>query len=220
MIRIEWFGQSAFAIEDGQNRVFIDPFWTGEAIPMRFDYSPIEDQKADVLLITHEHPDHNNAEAVSGDPTVVRSQVGTFESPVGEIVAVSSEHDAAAGTQAGHNVIFRFEMDGARIAHLGDLGQSELRPSQVEAIGDIDLLFVPVGGGYTIDADLAMDAVRALSPARVVGMHYKTAAIDLPLGIDAFAQKFESVESQTSTRFELSGDLGAGEASLIVFPEP
>jgi L-ascorbate metabolism protein UlaG (beta-lactamase superfamily) len=150
----------------------------------------------------------------------VRSQVGTFESPIGEIVAVSSEHDQAAGTQAGHNVLFRFEMDGVRIAHLGDLGQSELRAAQIEAIGDIDLLFVPVGGGFTIDADLAMDTVLALSPRFVVGMHYKTAAIDLPLGIDVFAGKFESVDNLGSTTFELPEDIGDEAPSLIVFPEP
>jgi L-ascorbate metabolism protein UlaG (beta-lactamase superfamily) len=220
MVRTKWFGQSAFALEDGESRVFIDPYRTGEAIPMRFDYEPIEAQSADVLLITHEHPDHNNVEAISGDPTLVRSQVGRFESPVGEIVAISGEHDPVAGTELGHNVIFSFEFGGLRVVHLGDLGQPELRPSQVEAIGDVDLLFIPVGGGITIESDRAIEIVKQLSPQLVIGMHYQTAAIDLPAGIESFAERFDDVLRVEETTIELPDKSGGDEATLIVFPEP
>ena len=149
---IRWYGQSAFLLT-GEQSVFIDPFGDmsmAAARGLEFNYPPIEGVTADLLLVTHEHGDHNGVEAIGGDPVLIRSTAGRLESPVGEVVAVASEHDAVAGTQRGPNSIVCFSLDGLRVCHLGDFGQPALRPEQREAIGEVDVLFIPVGDGPTI----------------------------------------------------------------------
>jgi L-ascorbate metabolism protein UlaG (beta-lactamase superfamily) len=131
-VRLRWFGQSAFLLA-GQQRVFIDPFGSPERIRERglgFSYPPIDDVDAHLVLVTHEHFDHNGVEAIGGSPEVIRSTAGTLESPLGEVVAVASEHDDATGTRRGPNTIFVFSLDGLRVCHMGDFGQASLRPEQ------------------------------------------------------------------------------------------
>ena len=179
-MRIRWYGQSAFLLS-GDHTVFIDPFGDMSGLAARgleFNYPPVADVTADLLLVTHEHGDHNVVDVVGGDPVTIRSTAGRFESPVGEVVAIASEHDDVAGTVRGPNTIFRFELDGVRVAHLGDFGQRALRPEQHEAIGEVDVLFIPVGGGPTIGGEGAADVVRAIAPRVVVPMHYRTAAVN------------------------------------------
>ncbi|MGH2933805.1 MAG: MBL fold metallo-hydrolase, partial [Gaiellaceae bacterium] len=120
-MRIRWFGQSAYLLT-GEKRVFVDPFGDMSAAASRgieFRYPAIEGVTADLLLVTHEHGDHNAIEAIGGDPVVLRSRAGTFDSPVGEVVAVASEHDTEAGTARGANTIVVFTLDGLRVCHLG-----------------------------------------------------------------------------------------------------
>jgi len=154
-MRIEWYGHSAFRLVGEGARVFIDPLGDTSAFvshDLRIDYPPIAGVVADLLLVTHEHADHNGVETVGGDPVLLRSTAGTLDSPVGTVVAVASEHDSSAGTERGPNTIFAFTLDGVRVAHLGDFGQAALREEQAAAIGAVDLLFVPVGGRFTIGA--------------------------------------------------------------------
>jgi L-ascorbate metabolism protein UlaG (beta-lactamase superfamily) len=187
-VRIRWFGQSAFLLT-GERSVFIDPFGVLEGLAekgRRFDYPPIEGVDADLLLVTHEHADHNGVEVIGGSPQVLRSIAGTRDTPIGEVVAVASEHDAAAGTRKGWNSIFCFTLDGLRICHLGDFGQDALRPEQQQAIGEIDVLLVPVGGGATIGGEAAAAIVRAVQPRLVVPMHYRTDAVNFLDPPDAF----------------------------------
>ena len=156
-MRIRWYGQSAFLISGNESSVFIDPFgdmgaWLASR-GLEFSYPPIEGVTADLLLVTHEHRDHNAVEAIGGDPVVLRSTAGTLASPVGEVVAVASEHDAVAGTMRGPNTIFCFTLDGVRLCHFGDFGQSALRPEQHAAIGEVDVLLLPVGDGPTVGGE-------------------------------------------------------------------
>src|SRR5579875_1267698 len=128
-MRIQWYGQAAFRLEGPEATVFIDPF--GDMSPMasrgmQFDYPAIDGVSADLLLVTHEHLDHNAVEVIGGDPTVLRSTAGRLESPIGEVVAIASEHDTAAGTERGPNTIFVFDLGGLRLAHFGDFGQQSL----------------------------------------------------------------------------------------------
>jgi L-ascorbate metabolism protein UlaG (beta-lactamase superfamily) len=220
-MRVTWYGQSAFALEGAEKTVFIDPF--GDAAPVRkrgmqWDFPPIEGVSADLLLITHEHFDHNGADAISGDPVVIRSTAGRLESPVGEVVAVASEHDPQAGTSRGPNTIFRFELDGLAVCHFGDFGQLALRDEQAEAIGSVDMLFLPVGGGPTTDAEQAHAIAERLRPRWVVPMHYRTPQIGFLEPADAFLALREAggVERLASPTFDTDA---LGDAATVV-PAP
>jgi L-ascorbate metabolism protein UlaG (beta-lactamase superfamily) len=219
-MRIQWYGQSAFGLSGEQASVFIDPF--GDMSPMadrgiQFEYPPIEGVEADLLLVTHEHLDHNGVEVIGGDPTVLRSTAGRHESPIGEVLAVASEHDQAAGTERGPNTIFVFELDGVRIAHFGDFGQRELRDEQAEAIGSVDLVFVPVGGGPTVDADQARAIVDRVGARWVVPMHYRTPKIGFLESADAFLESFTDVRRLAEPSFE-TGELPQDNGPLAVVP--
>ena len=189
----------------------IDPFGDLGALlggRRRFDYPPVPAHAADLLLVTHEHADHNAVEVVTGSTQIVRSTAGRFETPLGEVVAINSEHDDQAGTQRGPNTIFVFTLDGVRVCHFGDFGQIALRPEQRAAIGRVDLLFLPVGGGPTIGAAEAAEITAALAPRWVVPMHYRTQAIDFLEPADAFLATAEQVTA-TGSEHALNGD-GAG----------
>ncbi|HVY77332.1 MAG TPA: MBL fold metallo-hydrolase [Solirubrobacterales bacterium] len=179
-MRVEWHGQSAFTLTAPEATVVIDPFgdMTSLAGRRRFEYPPIAIESADLVLVTHEHLDHNGVEAVGGAPAVLRSTAGRLSSPIGELLAVASEHDESAGTERGPNTIFAFALDGLRVAHFGDFGQRELRPEQADAIGAADLLFLPVGGGPTIGAAGAAAIASRLAARWVVPMHYRTHRVD------------------------------------------
>jgi L-ascorbate metabolism protein UlaG (beta-lactamase superfamily) len=211
-MRIRWLGHSTFLLTGDSNRVAIDPFGVfPKDRPIKFDYPPIEGIEADVVLVTHEHMDHNAVEVIGGDPEVLRAGAGTYESPLGEVLGIASEHDPKAGTQRGPNTIFCFTLDGVRCCHFGDFGQTGLRPEQREAIGDVDVLFLPIGGGPTIDGSQAAEIVAQLEPRVVIPMHYGTEATDFVEGpekvLDAVSGAVERLEaSEVEPRDYLSGD--------------
>jgi L-ascorbate metabolism protein UlaG (beta-lactamase superfamily) len=223
-VKVRWYGQSAFLLS-GSKRVFIDPFGPMEGLAARgwkFDYPPIEGVEADLVLVTHEHRDHNYVDAVGGSPEDVRG-VGTHASSVlGEVVGVSSEHDDVAGTQRGANTILRFELDGLVFTHLGDFGQPALRPEQREAIGRVDVAFMPVGGGPTIGGEDAAAVVRELAPRLVIPMHYATEAVNFVGPPDAFLDALGAdVERLGSPEAEVEPLLGtAGQPRVALLATP
>jgi L-ascorbate metabolism protein UlaG (beta-lactamase superfamily) len=218
-MHIRWFGQSAFLLR-GERTVAIDPFGDGvsklTAQGLVFAYPPIGEIQADLLLITHEHGDHNAAEVVAGEPATIRSTAGSFDSPAGPVVAVASEHDDVAGTRRGPNTLFRLELDGLAVCHLGDLGQAALRPEQRAAIGEVDVLFVPVGGGPTVGGEQAARVVRELAPRLVVPMHYRTDAVNFLEPPDAFLAALGArVERLAASEAEAEPLLGSPEAPTV-----
>ena len=219
-MRVQWFGQSAFLLTGDTGRVMIDPFGdvSGLRSRVKFDYPEIAGVEADLLLITHEHSDHNGAEVVGGEPQVIRATAGTFDSPIGEVRGVASEHDDVAGTARGPNLIYVFRLGAVRICHFGDFGQPELRDAQRQAIGDVDLLFIPVGGGPTIGAAGAFRIVEELGPRWVVPMHYRTPAVDFLEPADAFLDAFpaDGVHRFDQPVFDLP-DRGSAEPGPVAF---
>ena len=220
-MRVEWYGQSAFHLSAGERSVAIDPFMDMSAMAasrgMQFDYPLIEGVEADLLLVTHEHGDHNGVEAIVGDPAILRSTAGTLESPLGDVVAIASEHDEQAGTARGPNTIFVFELDGLRVCHFGDFGQSALREEQAAAIGAVDLLIIPVGGGPTIGAEQAHAIIERLAPRWVIPMHYRTPRINFLETAEEFIERSAQVERLSESAFE-TGELPASDGPLVVVP--
>jgi L-ascorbate metabolism protein UlaG (beta-lactamase superfamily) len=220
-MRIEWYGQSAFHLNGGEASVAIDPFADMSALASaggkQFDYPPIDGVAAELLLVTHEHPDHNAIEVIGGDPAILRSTAGTFQSPLGEVIAIASEHDEQAGTARGPNTIFVFSIDGMRVCHMGDFGQSDLREEQAGAIGRIDLLFIPVGGGPTIGGEQAAAIVERISPRWAVPMHYRTPRISFLESAEAFLERSPLIERSTGPAFDTS-ELPDGDGTLVVVP--
>jgi L-ascorbate metabolism protein UlaG (beta-lactamase superfamily) len=220
-MRVEWFGQSAFRLDADGKTIAIDPFGDMSALSsargIQWDYPAITGVDADLLLVTHEHIDHNAVEAIGGDPEILRSTAGRLESPLGEVTAIASEHDEAAGTERGSNTIFVFALDGLRVCHFGDFGQSALRDEQAAAIGPIDLLFVPVGGGPTAGASEAAAIVERLAPRWVVPMHYRTPRISFLETADAFLELYADVHHPEGPAFE-TAELPDAEGPLVVVP--
>jgi L-ascorbate metabolism protein UlaG (beta-lactamase superfamily) len=217
-MQVEWYGQSAFRLSTPEAAVVIDPFGDlSVAAGDRWKYPAVEGLEADLLLVTHEHMDHNGVEAVVGQPAILRSTAGSLDSPIGPITAVASEHDRAAGTERGPNTIFVFELDALRVSHFGDFGQAGLRPEQAEAIGAVDLLFVPVGGGPTAGAQEAAVVVERLKPRWVVPIHYRTPRIEFLETADAFLELFPEVHRLPGTAFD-TAELPTGEGTVVVVP--
>jgi len=219
-MHVEWFGQSAFALTGERAKVFIDPFADLSPLAgrgMKFEYPPIAADGVDLLLVTHEHLDHNGVEAIPGDPPTLRSTAGRLPSPLGEVLAVASEHDEKAGTERGPNTIFVFELDGVRVAHFGDFGQADLRPEQAEAIGGVDLLILPVGGGPTIGGAQAAAIARRLAPRWVVPMHYRTPRIGFLEDAEPFLAEMDEVKRLDSPSFH-TGEMQPGRGATVVVP--
>ena len=219
-MQVEWYGQSAFRLATSDATVFIDPF--GDPGPLaargiRFEYPPITGVAADLLLVTHEHFDHNAVDVIGGSPSILRSTAGRLTSPIGEVLAVASEHDSAAGTERGPNTIFAFELDGTRVCHFGDFGQRALRDEQARALGSVDLLFVPIGAGPTIGARQAAEIAQHLGARWVVPMHYRTPRVNFLEPADAFLALMPGALRLDAPRFETE-QLPSGQGPLAVIP--
>jgi L-ascorbate metabolism protein UlaG (beta-lactamase superfamily) len=219
-MHIEWYGQSAFRLQSNGTTVFIDPFGDmsmARERGLRWDYPAIEDVEADLLLVTHEHLDHNGVDAIAGDPAVIRSTPGTHASPIGEVIGVASEHDPVAGTERGPNTIYVFELDGLRVAHFGDFGQGVLREEQATAIGTVDLAFLPVGGGPTVDGVQAQGIARQIGARWVVPHHYRSARIDFLEPLDEFLGQAAAVHTVEGPSFDTT-TLPQGDGPIAVVP--
>lgn len=218
-MNVQWYGQSTFRLTDDDGRsVVIDPFDASVFAARGMSWYPaLEGVTADLLLVTHEHGDHNAVHAVGGDPAIVRSLAGTHETPFGPVAGVASEHDEVAGTQRGHNVMYVFDFAGRRVAHLGDLGQRELRGEQAAALGTVDVLMVPVGDGPTIGAEQATDVAATLSARVIVPMHYRTQRIDFLEPVDAFAAAARRVVRLDAPSFAVE-DVAGGDGPVVVVP--
>ncbi|HOT06398.1 MAG: metal-dependent hydrolase [Methanosaeta sp. PtaB.Bin039] len=171
-MEIIWLGHSCFLIRWGDKALVTDP--PDESVGYRLP--PLQ---ADMVLISHDHDDHSNIGAIQGSPVVVRA-VGEHLASGVRFRGVATWHDQHHGAMRGPNTAFCFELEGVRLCHLGDLGHL-LTPDQLAEIGPVDLLFLPVGGIYTLDAKAAAAVADQLKPAVVVPMHYLTGQLSFEL---------------------------------------
>ncbi|MFW6151271.1 MAG: MBL fold metallo-hydrolase [Chloroflexota bacterium] len=180
---VTWMGHACFLFKPQQGpTVLTDPYEVGGSI----NYAPIR-VAPDIVVVSHDHFDHNKVSAVPGTPEVVKGDGNKAAKGV-EFRGIGAYHDAAGGAERGTNTIFCFALDGLRLCHLGDLGH-ELSGREGEEIGAVDILLVPVGGNFTIDAAQAERVCRQLGPKVVLPMHYKTPRIDFPIaGVEDFVR--------------------------------
>lgn len=169
-MEITYLGHSSFKLRGKTGTVVTDPYdpYVGFTMPTA---------SADVVTVSHQHKDHNNVSAVSGtarrkNPFIVEKP-GEYEVGGISVFGVPSFHDTNGGVERGANTIFTIMLDGLKVCHLGDLGH-ELSVEQRGQIGDIDVLLCPVGGAFTIDAQLAAKTIKLLEPSIAIPMHYKT----------------------------------------------
>jgi L-ascorbate metabolism protein UlaG (beta-lactamase superfamily) len=222
--KLTWYGQSCFLLETAAGtRIVMDP------IPKGIGYELPQGFKADIVTISHEHSDHNNVAFVSGNkPRVIRGLTADKKgwARVDEklkdvsIRSVGVYHDGERGAARGLDTVFIFEVGGVRIAHLGDLGHV-LNDDQLAAIGAVDVLLVPVGGTFTIDALKATRVVEQLRPRiMVIPMHYKTEASTIkelePLTL--FLDGRANVRHETAHTIALSPMKPRPAAEIVVLP--
>jgi len=196
-MKVKWLGHACFLItsRDGL-RVITDPYAVGGGI----NYSPIK-ETADVVVVSHGHDDHNNVSAVQGKPEVVKGS-GKKTAKGIQFKGVATFHDASQGQQRGLNTVFHFTMDDVKLCHLGDLGHV-LSPEQVVEIGAVDILFVPVGGFYTINAPVASQVCDQLKPKIVIPMHFKTPKCVYPIaGVEDFLKGKKNVRKVGGSEVE------------------
>jgi L-ascorbate metabolism protein UlaG (beta-lactamase superfamily) len=178
---------------------------------------PMPKMDVDIVTISHDHLDHNNVDAAGEAPDVIFGP-GEYISYDMEIRGISSYHDENKGKMRGENTIFCFELDEVRVCHLGDLGHA-LSKAQIKEIGPVDLLFIPVGGRYTIDAKKAVEIMRQLRPKVAVPMHYRTKALAFELGpVDDFLKGRERITAQE--KLQLTGRDLSGEGRVVLLSCP
>jgi len=211
-MKIKWLGHASFVItSDTGTKIITDPYITGGDL----SYGQIK-ESADIVTVSHDHADHNNVAAVQGSPKVVR---GTVEVKGIKFKGIPTYHDDAGGRQRGKNTIFCFEVDGIRVCHLGDLGH-RLNDSQVAELGEIDVLLIPVGGFFTIDAKLAGQLCDRLKPKVIIPMHYKNDRCAFPIaGVDEFLRGKKEVSRLDASQAEFKpGELPATTQIIVLKP--
>ena len=211
-MKIKWLGHATFLItSDSDTRIITDPYETGSDLK----YGRIK-ESADIVTVSHDHFDHNNVAAVQGNPQVIK---GTTEAKGIKFKGIPTYHDDAGGSQRGSNTIFCFEVDGVNVCHLGDLGH-RLNDEQVTELGKIDILIIPVGGFYTIDAKVASQVCDQLKPGVIIPMHYKNDKCGMPIaGVDEFLRGKSNVTRLDSSEIEFKpGELPPSAQIMVLKP--
>ncbi len=212
MIDVTWLGHACFLLRGETKRLMFDPF-KGTGLP-----EPTE--KADIILCSHSHSDHNNVKAVRHEKSVVlEGFTGVKQIDNVSIRGVSAFHDTAQGGQRGKNSIYTVRFDDTMFCHLGDLGH-ELSESQVGEIGAVDVLFILVGGFYTIGPQQARKVMESIRPRITVPMHYKlprmSATFDALSTVEGFIQADDNVKRLDGPSFTISKTDLQEKAAMIV----
>ncbi|SHK33529.1 L-ascorbate metabolism protein UlaG, beta-lactamase superfamily [Hathewaya proteolytica DSM 3090] len=195
-MNIKWFGHSSFLITSNDGfKILTDPF------PNTIGYKT-NDIWTNVVTISHHHFDHNCLEYVKGD-YVVLDKVGETLCSKTLFTGHPSYHDNMHGTKRGLNTIFTFSLDNINFCHLGDLGYIPTK-DEIKSYGEINVLFIPVGGNYTIDSKEAAEVCRLINPNIIIPMHYKTPALNFDLdNMDDFLLSFNHFEKVNCNSLEL-----------------
>ena len=210
-MKIEYLGHSCFKlIESTGTSVVCDPYDSS----VGYDMPEVE---ADAVTVSHRHYDHDNLSAVIGSPRISEGEFSVDLHGV-EINAIKSFHDGQRGKKRGENTIFKFRMDGIDICHLGDLGEA-CSAELIDVLLPVNVLLIPVGGTYTIDAEMAKEYVDRIMPDVVIPMHYREKGCKLDIDkVEDFTDLFdeEYVEEIEDGELELMRSDLSGETKIVV----
>ncbi len=190
-MEIKYLGHASFLIKTKTAKIVTDPY-DPEMVGLRFPKT-----EADIVTVSHQHKDHNQVKNVIGindAPPLVVDMAGEFEKMGVRVFGFQSFHDKTKGSERGENILYKFEAEGISVLHCGDLGVIP-EESFLESIGEVDILMVPVGGFYTIDAEEAVQLVRKIEPSIVIPMHYNHSRLNQKnfgqlTGVSEFTKKF------------------------------
>lgn len=212
---IIWYGQACFKLKGKNVTVLLDPYkpdFVGLNLP--------KDLQADIVLSTHNHEDHNFVSEIrtaKSTKPMVFDRPGEYEISGAVITGINSFHDNSEGRERGTNTIFHLTFDNLDIVHLGDLGQNKLTEEQIAEIGQTDILLIPVGSTYTINAETASEIVSELEPKIVIPMHYKTPGLKFELdGVDKFLKEMGVESVVPLPKLSISKDKLPEEPQVVV----
>jgi L-ascorbate metabolism protein UlaG (beta-lactamase superfamily) len=215
-MKIQWLGHACFLLtSESGTRIITDPYTPGA---FGLEYGPIAEE-ADIVTVSHDHADHNNVADVKGKPQIVRG-AGAHEAKGIRFKGVAAFHDPSSGSQRGSNTMFCFAVDGVNVCHLGDLGH-DLDDRAGADVGPVDVLLIPVGGNFTIDAAVASRVCDKLKPKIVIPMHFQNERCpNFPVsGVDDFAKKRPSVKKPGSSEITVrKEELPASVETVVLRP--
>ncbi len=212
-MKVKWLGHACFLLtSDAGLRIVTDPYKVG-AFGLEYR-APSE--TAEIVTVSHDHDDHNNVAAVKGNPQVVRG-AGAHQVKGVDFKGIATAHDEASGAQRGPNTVFCFALDGVRVCHLGDLGH-DLSDKLLADIGDVDLLLIPVGGNFTIDATAASRVCDRIAPRVVIPMHFRNERCkNFPVaGVEDFQKKCPRVRTLDESEVEIKKEALPAETEAII----
>jgi L-ascorbate metabolism protein UlaG (beta-lactamase superfamily) len=182
LLQIRWHGHSCFGITN-EITLVTDPH-DGKSIGI---HAP--NVTGDIVLVSHDHYDHNSVKSVEKEGSKVITDTRKRNIANVEIKGIESFHDECRGEKRGSNIIYKFTMEDITFCHMGDLGH-DLDEDTVQKIGDVDILFIPIGGTFTLDAKQAWRIIKKVKPRIAVPMHYKIGGLSLPItGIEPFLEE-------------------------------
>jgi L-ascorbate metabolism protein UlaG (beta-lactamase superfamily) len=212
-MKIKYLGHSAFELVlVGGERFVIDPYTAGAFGTLK--YAPIEGD-FDVAIVSHNHEDHVSRDVLSHSMKIINK---SGKVTVGDVTIESlmTYHDAAKGSSRGKNLVSIVEAEGIRVAHLGDLGHA-IEPKNFPMLKWMDVLMIPVGGHFTIDAETAAKLARDFEPKIVIPMHYLTTKVDFPITpVVNFTKLMDTVRIVDGSEFEVTMDTLPDKMTVVV----
>lgn len=208
-MEITWLGHSSFLLEDLKGRTLLtDPF------DPTIGYETYKGNP-DIITISHQHFDHNYTKNLKDNCKII-NKIGMSIINDITIKGTPSYHDKDKGVKRGDNIIFTFKMDDYTLCHLGDLGHS-LSNDYIDAIGNVDILFIPVGGNYTIGGKEASEITKKINPKIVIPMHYKTPLVSFPLdGVETFLMHMKNAIKIDSNKLIVNDEIQESMAVKIL----
>lgn len=207
-------GHASFKIRGKTVTIVTDPYLP-DMVGLKFP----KNVEADIVTVSHEHRDHDAVDQIGGSPYIVRGP-GEYEIKGAHIRGTPSFHDAERGAKRGRNTMYHIELDGVRLAHLGDLGHT-LSAGDVEELGDVDILFIPVGGVFTIHAKQAVEIVNEIEPSIVIPMHYNRPGLNPKnfselVPVSDFLKEIGKEGTSTQQKLNITKDKITEEMQVIV----